>query len=273
MGIRVVCDITEMLDPGDELVCYVDRSFLCWGRAGGIGGHTVWGHPDVRDAARFVEVLECFVRRPDLHPRWLITDYRALESLDPRAFLIARDHVRRHRKVIGRLGFRQAMLRPDGLIGAVVAGFYALAPRDGDIAMFRDVEPALSWLGVSTERSVFAEVERIRSERTGEAEITARLRELLRTHPGELTLADAVTVLGISRRSLQRALRGAGTSFRLLRDEVRLRRAQELLRRNEKLGVIALDLGFSTSQHFTEWFKRQTGKTPSTWRSVGSGPH
>jgi AraC-like DNA-binding protein len=267
VAVRVVRNIAEMFEPSEGVLCYVDRTFLCWGRARGLGGHTVWGVPDVSDAARFVEVLKCFVQRPDVHPRLSVADYRRLDSLGSDVFALVREHVRRYGGQIDALGFRHAILRPEGLMGSIVAGFYAITPRRGDIRVFRDADAALGWLGFpEEERSVFAEIERITQENTGEATLTQRLRELLRTDHGELTLARAVGLLGASSRSVQRALRLEGTSFRRLRDEARLVRAQELLRRDEKVAAIAYALGFSTPQHFTGWFKRQTGTTPAKWR-------
>ncbi len=262
---RLVTSIPDLFDPTEEVQCYVDRSFLFWGTTRGLGGHAIWGCPDADDASRFVAVLEYAMSKPDVHPRALVADLRELVYVDPGAFACLREHVARHRRRIERLRFRAAILRPDGLVGSVVAGFYAVAPRAGERQTFRDVDRALGWLGHASARDVFDEVDRARMQRCGAAPLVSRLRRLLHGTMG-LTVAAAGAALGVSARSLQRELRQQGVSFRALRDEVRLARALELLRLDEKLGAVATTLGFSTPQHFATWFRRHTGESPSTWR-------
>jgi AraC-like DNA-binding protein len=94
------------------------------------------------------------------------------------------------------------------------------------------------------------------------AEIDARLLD----DAGEHRVARA---LGMSVRTLQRALQGAGTSFSEQLDAVRRTRALALLsRRDLSVAEVAFALGYSDPRAFYRSFKRWTGKTPREYRDV-----
>ena len=48
----------------------------------------------------------------------------------------------------------------------------------------------------------------------------------------------------------------------------RIRKAMDILAKDPSVRItsLALDLGFSSSQHFAARFRRETGRTPSAWR-------
>jgi hypothetical protein len=115
----------------------VDGRFLCWGSRVGVGGHAVWGRPDAHDAAAFVAAADQIVRRPDLHPRLVLADFRALDSVDPDVFARLREHLTKHRERVARLELREALLHPDGIVGSIVAGFYSVAPKPRELCQNR----------------------------------------------------------------------------------------------------------------------------------------
>lgn len=81
---------------------------------------------------------------------------------------------------------------------------------------------------------------------------------------GETEVARA---LGMSVRSLQRALQATGTSFSEQLDAVRRTRALVLLsRRDLSVAEIAFALGYADPRAFYRSFKRWTGKTPREYR-------
>lgn len=79
--------------------------------------------------------------------------------------------------------------------------------------------------------------------------------------------------LGVSARSLQRALASEGTSYARVVDIARRAAAEQLLRRRE-LGIceVAYALGFSGGPAFHRAFRRWTGTTPTEFRTRAFGP-
>jgi AraC-like DNA-binding protein len=87
--------------------------------------------------------------------------------------------------------------------------------------------------------------------------------DLLERMPG---LDDLSRRLGVPRRSLQRRLANAGSSFASLRDGVLMRKSQALLGASRlPLTEIALALGYADLAHFSRAFRRWTGRSPSGW--------
>lgn len=84
------------------------------------------------------------------------------------------------------------------------------------------------------------------------------------TPPGKEVVARQ---LGMSGRSLHRALQKAGSSYQQLLDEARFARACELLDDAELAGEeVALRVGFQSRQSFIRWFKQESGQTPGDYR-------
>jgi AraC-like DNA-binding protein len=59
----------------------------------------------------------------------------------------------------------------------------------------------------------------------------------------------------------------SGLSLRALRDRIRLESAQKALRATATVAEAALQAGFEDPNYFTRWFRRQTGRTPSAWKT------
>jgi AraC-like DNA-binding protein len=87
---------------------------------------------------------------------------------------------------------------------------------------------------------------------------------------GELPTIDAIAQqLALSVRQLQRELQTEGTSFQQLLDETRQELAVRYLKNpSTPIHDIAFLLGFSEPSAFHRAFKRWTGKTPRSYRSV-----
>lgn len=84
---------------------------------------------------------------------------------------------------------------------------------------------------------------------------------------GRCTAAHVAAQLGLSRRSLTRALEAEGTRFLALLDEARRDVAQRHLASDARsLAEIADLLGFSSAAAFTTWFRRCHGMAPRDWR-------
>jgi AraC-like DNA-binding protein len=73
--------------------------------------------------------------------------------------------------------------------------------------------------------------------------------------------------LRTSRRSMQRAIGVAGTSFQQILCDVLSARAADLVTRPDmSVTQIALELGYSDTAHFTRAFIRWFGESPRSWR-------
>jgi len=82
-------------------------------------------------------------------------------------------------------------------------------------------------------------------------------------------VADAAAALGLSLRTLQRQLAAAGTSYRSLLGEVRVRQAAICLARpGTTLAEIGFLCGFADQAHFTREFTRRAGLPPARYRGA-----
>lgn len=79
--------------------------------------------------------------------------------------------------------------------------------------------------------------------------------------------------LGVSVRTLQRRLREHGLAYQQLVDEVRFRRALELLDESSlSIGQISDQLGFSEPRGFRRAFRRWSGLSPASYRARRHSP-
>jgi len=82
-----------------------------------------------------------------------------------------------------------------------------------------------------------------------------------------VSLPGIASTVGISPRTLRRALEREGTSFRVLADAVRRQRADELIAAGRSMKDVALSLGFSEPSAFSRAYKRWTVNTRERSRS------
>lgn len=95
-----------------------------------------------------------------------------------------------------------------------------------------------------------------------------RTREIVRMLlPSGICSVDRVAQhLGMHRRTLNRQLAAEGESVTTIINAVRAELAEEYLANSKRrLYEVAELLGFSSSTHFSSWFRSQFGKTPSDW--------
>ena len=107
-------------------------------------------------------------------------------------------------------------------------------------------------------------------ERLGSHSLAVRVQQLLRTQPrwGKERIAEQLELSG---RHLNRKLAEEGTSFKLLREQVLHRMAEQLLREEPRLAEVAERLGFSDESAFAKAFRRWSGLTPGQYRQGVEG--
>ncbi|MBU84204.1 AraC family transcriptional regulator [Alcanivorax sp.] len=80
---------------------------------------------------------------------------------------------------------------------------------------------------------------------------------------------NLASALGISSRHLHRQLSRENINYRALHEQVMLTLAIEYLSSSDRtIENIAMALGYTESQSFIRWFKKQTGQTPSRYRDI-----
>ena len=107
----------------------------------------------------------------------------------------------------------------------------------------------------------------------GETTLSSRVLSLLETEGNiGIPLTKAAAKLGYSPRSLRRELEETGTSYRLLVEQVRERRARQLLAGSTRsIQAIAYELGYEAPSNFSRSFKRWTGVSPGEYRDAQHG--
>ena len=128
------------------LASYVGENVLFWNTSDGLGGIAVWGRPPRREIEQFVTLAESILDGGALAPRTIFADLQELEAVDTDSFELVRDHIQRVGPRLAELGVREAVLRPRGLVGAVVAGFYATSPWLSSHRVFETAADAEVWL-------------------------------------------------------------------------------------------------------------------------------
>lgn len=86
---------------------------------------------------------------------------------------------------------------------------------------------------------------------------------------GDTSITAVARLMGMSERSLQRALSGEGTAFRDLLGTVRRDKSCRLLKEtSQPVSAIASQLGYSEPAAFVRAFRRWFGASPAQWRKT-----
>jgi AraC-like DNA-binding protein len=116
----------------------------------------------------------------------------------------------------------------------------------------------------------YSDLRRI-AKRPAPRDLVSKVRESIRLRLlDEVVDIDTISkYLAIGPRTLQRRLNDEGTAFRALVSQVRAERAFEMLRETElPLIDIAVELGYSSSAHFSRAFSKTTGVLPNEIRRL-----
>jgi AraC-like DNA-binding protein len=248
------------------------RSFIVWWANETLNGTVFWGRPDEFDLRHLARAYDAELAA-GVSPHASLIDARRLAAVDLGAFNALSSYLDSRRAPFSRLITKQALLRPDGLAGAVVCGFYAVLEPSYPVAVFTEPTEALDWLGTPDLALVVDELDAAYSAACETSSLLVSLRSILERDRRRVTLGESAHALGLSARSLQRRLREAKTTFRSQRHLAQVSAAQHLLREtNYDLKRIAADVGCASLQHFSVLFRKVTGESPTAWRKqrVGS---
>lgn len=234
-------------------------------------GVLLWGRPNHDDAVALGRTLVLELGAPAV-PHVSIVDAARIEGIDAGAFEALDGYVRANMGSLGRQVTRLALVRPPGMEGAFVAGFFEVLPKPYPVGVFESTDAGLSWLdqaamGPGRPSEHAAELASIHERVTGVPVLVVRLRGLFADKLEGFGVAEAARALGMSERTLQRRLSEAGTTFHDELGAARLGAAQRLMLDSDApLTTIALEVGCASLQHFSALFRKLTGVSPSAWR-------
>jgi AraC-like DNA-binding protein len=239
------------------------RCFLVWSSSENLWGTMVWGNPAEPDLRALIELWDFQLQCSSSVD--MVLDVAGIESVTAATFEVGVEFLMTRLGRLTRKTRRFALILPSGMLRAAIAGSFWLARPKFTWRTFSGPEAALAWLDRDDARQVLLELEhelRMRSSQTVEA-----LRRVLVDSPGR-SLRNAARALGVSTRTLQRALRLAHTSFRAESARAQIEVAESLLLDpKHKIASVAREVGFSSLASFAAAFRRFTGETPSAWRS------
>lgn len=143
------------------------------------------------------------------------------------------------------------------------------AAEDAIAIPMRELQSNLRFCDQQLAAASEAQCQAALNELTRDSGFASRVRRVIETsHPFPPRLARVASTLFVSERTLKRRLQGEAISFQTLIDQVRLRRAQELLANTTlNLGQVADTLGYADAANFTRAFKRWVGQSPSQYRT------
>jgi AraC-like DNA-binding protein len=235
-------------------------------------GLVLWGRPAAADAQEVGRSIVLELPRR-VAPHCSLVDATRLEGAGSEAFQALDGYMKEFGTVLARQIVRLALVRPAGIEGAIVAGIYDVVPRPFPVEVFATVDDALAWLDqppvvdASIPAGFSERLAEIVSATRGEPQLVSRLRATLQGQLPRVSLADAAAALGVSERTLQRRLTEAGTTFQDELASARLSAAKRRMIDTEApLTAVALDVGYSSLQHFSALFRRVVGESPSHWR-------
>ena len=227
-------------------------------------GFALWGRPTEVDLRRIVPFLELELR-DDAVPHASIVDVSRIEVADPRSFAVMTRYLRTNFNAFRTRVTRLALVRPPGVLGATIAGFFQVESPPYPVRVFDALPAACAWMRA---RDLAPALGAAIAESSGVSPIVQQLRGWLDAHLEKPTVAQAARAVARAPRSMQRDLEAAGTTFQREVDEARVRLAKRLLATSDSaVSEIAYDVGCASPQHFSTLFRRVTGQTPSRWRA------
>jgi len=258
--------------PGGRYVA--GRTWIHFRASPALWGVVLFGRPDRADSEALVRSLRAELGAA---PHRSLVDGARVDGADAGAFEALSAYVQANRAALAERVTQLGLVRPPGMQGAVIAGFFGVTPPPYPVQLFEDRDAALRWLGEPGRDALTVALDACVRELTDEGPLLGSLRAELRRRlldpdAGALDLEPVSRALAISDRTLQRRLQEIDTTFQ---HEVTQARLAEVTRRlldtDDALTTIALDLGFASPQHLSATFKKTHGETPSAWRKRRRG--
>jgi len=258
---------TFLAEPAGHF-CVIGTS-VAWCASPSLGGVILWARQSEAETRELLTLFEHSLR--SMAPAFdVILDTRGVDAVDPVPLQILFAWMVAHLGDLARRVRLQACIIREGPIGLVLTGLMPVTGQVQPYRLFRDATEAFTVVAGQAGPALCAEVESIAAQVRDvpvEVRITRRLLEANLDTPFE----EVSRRVGMSPRSLQRALGRSGTSFHNEVVAERLARAKALLRTGDlKLAEIGARVGIS-ERALGLLFRARTGLTPAEWRRRDRG--
>lgn len=243
---------------------FIGDHHLIWCDRNDRAGTVIWGRLDEAESERLVAAWD-FARQLQA-PYVSVVDFSAVTGIDANAYTNVARFMSDRLPVLARRIRRQALIRPAGVTGAVVAGFYPTLTPGFEWRDFTDAKTAYAWSCPDTPELPARLAELTALVRDG-TPLMARLRHYLRQCSDQAKLEDAARALGCAERTLQRELAERGSSFREERTRARIEHAASLLIETDlKVEIIGRQVGYNSVTSFVRHFREILGELPGAYR-------
>jgi AraC-like DNA-binding protein len=265
MAFTVVPRDRMLLDPVGNAT--VGPHHAMWCVDADLTGVSLWGEPTSAEVTALFALLAAPHSEALNLPCDVVLDGRYLRGMNVEAFEVFVEHARHHHSTIAARTRRQALVRPEGAVGALFSGFNALLAPEYRWGVFARLDEALAWLERDDAQQASQAVTDVVNRGQQASPLVISLEAWLRSRRDRVAVSDAAKALAVSVRSLQRHLAEHGTSFRDMAAEVAVERAEALLTESElKIANIADSAGNTSRETLVRRFRRRRGVTPSEWR-------
>jgi AraC-like DNA-binding protein len=243
-------------------------SYALWVWSHTLAGAFYFERPGAREAADLFRLAPLAFHPVLDEPYDAIIDASLLRALEEGAFDALVEHLADARSFAARIR-RVAVIRPQGVTGAAIAGiFFEAVQTHFDAALFAHRAEGMAWLDRSDAVEANADLDALAATVCGQPPLVRRLRDHLVTTLENATVETAARALGVSPRSLQRKLSEASTTFSRELDGARVREAEHLLLTTDaKVEAVARATGCVSTSHFGKMFRDATGESAADFRA------
>jgi len=263
--VRPAATVTDLL--ADPVGRYVSgRAFVAFMPSTKFVGASHYGPFEGLDLPAIIALQELPFHPALVAPYDVMHDLGAVGVIDRRSFEILETYLSTRMTELAKRARKLAVVRPPGLAGAAFTGLFHEWTYDRcEAGLFAERGIALDWLGIPVKArdeldEALAPFERL-------SPVLRRIRAVIAADPAGATIERVAVEVGHSVRSLQRHLAQQGATFRdeLVNARVDAAKAR-LVDGDDKIEVIARELGFASAAALTASFGRVVGEPPHEFR-------